>query len=183
MPVMKCKTLRMPKNTSHVLCSGLHGYSHEASSNGMILGEWTWTFWKNPVSMTLEQQRDILDHTYKLLTDFNNGIPPKGSVAPWWETSKEGSALLLDKGVEYGQDALPLISAKVLTCFDRPLQYVTWVCLQKILIHSDWNYSQFSGVLPSWRRYLDKDWLQGPSSHVDEATAKGQWNGTRWDSC
>jgi hypothetical protein len=50
----------------------------------------------------MEQQRDILDHTYKLLTDFNHGIPPKGSVAPWWETSKEGTILLLEKGIEYG---------------------------------------------------------------------------------
>ncbi|PIL37668.1 hypothetical protein GSI_01362 [Ganoderma sinense ZZ0214-1] len=63
---------------------GLHGYSHE-----------------NPVSLTLEQQRDILDHTYNLLTEFNNGVPPKGSMAPWWETSKEGTALLLEKGIEY----------------------------------------------------------------------------------
>ncbi|KAH9854850.1 glycoside hydrolase/deacetylase [Lenzites betulinus] len=63
---------------------GLHGYSHE-----------------NPVSMTVEQQKDILDHTYDLLTKFNHGVPPKGSVAPWWETSKEGSQILLDKGIEY----------------------------------------------------------------------------------
>lgn len=63
---------------------GLHGYSHE-----------------NPVSMTVDQQKDILDYTYKLLTDFCGGIPPKGSVAPWWETSKEGSKLLLEKGIEY----------------------------------------------------------------------------------
>jgi len=52
--------------------------------------------------MTLEQQKDILDHTFKLLTDFCGGVPPKGSVAPWWETSKEGTMLLLNKGVEYG---------------------------------------------------------------------------------
>ncbi|KAF8555836.1 carbohydrate esterase family 4 protein [Imleria badia] len=63
---------------------GLHGYSHE-----------------NPTTMSLEQQRDVLDHTCKLLTDFNFGNPPKGSVAPWWETSKEGTALLLEKGIEY----------------------------------------------------------------------------------
>ena len=52
--------------------------------------------------MTVEQQKDILDHTYNLLTKFNNGVPPKGSVAPWWETSAEGTELLLDKGIEYG---------------------------------------------------------------------------------
>ncbi|KAK7039182.1 hypothetical protein VNI00_010086 [Paramarasmius palmivorus] len=39
---------------------GLHGYSHE-----------------NPTALSVQQQADILDYTYKLLTDFNNGIPPK----------------------------------------------------------------------------------------------------------
>jgi len=63
---------------------GLHGYSHE-----------------NPSSMTFQQQKDILDHTYDLLTAFNHGVSPKGSVAPWWETSKEGTDILLDKGIEY----------------------------------------------------------------------------------
>jgi len=63
---------------------GLHGYSHE-----------------NPVAMTFDQQKDILDYTFDLLTRFNNGVPPKGSVAPWWETSKEGTNLLLEKGIEY----------------------------------------------------------------------------------
>lgn len=43
---------------------GLHGYSHE-----------------NPADMTIEQQRDVLDKTYKMLTEFC-GKPPKGSVAP-----------------------------------------------------------------------------------------------------
>ncbi|KAK9450782.1 uncharacterized protein V1518DRAFT_411694 [Limtongia smithiae] len=62
---------------------GLHGYSHE-----------------NPADMTLEQQADVLDHTFKLLTKFA-GKPPKGSVAPWWETSKEGAELLLSYGIEY----------------------------------------------------------------------------------
>jgi peptidoglycan/xylan/chitin deacetylase (PgdA/CDA1 family) len=49
---------------------GLHGYSHE-----------------NPNDMTIEQQRDVLDKTYRLLTEFC-GKPPRGSVAPWWETSR-----------------------------------------------------------------------------------------------
>lgn len=62
---------------------GLHGYSHE-----------------NPSDMTPAQQRDVLDKTWKLLTDFC-GKPPRGSVAPWWETSKEGAELLLSYGVEY----------------------------------------------------------------------------------
>lgn len=51
--------------------------------------------------MSISQQTDILNYTYELLTKFNNGNPPKGSVAPWWETSKEGTDLLLDKGIEY----------------------------------------------------------------------------------
>lgn len=65
-------------------CRGLHGYSHE-----------------NPVAMTLEQQHAILDKTYKQLTDFC-GKPPRGSVAPWWEASREGAELMLKYGVEYG---------------------------------------------------------------------------------
>jgi len=63
---------------------GLHGYSHE-----------------DPIKMTLAQQESILEYTYDLLTAFNHGQPPKGSVAPWWETSKEGTVLLLKKGIEY----------------------------------------------------------------------------------
>ncbi|KAL6404723.1 polysaccharide deacetylase family protein [Ilyonectria robusta] len=63
---------------------GLHGYSHE-----------------NPTDMTIEQQRDVLDKTYRQLTDFCGGKPPRGSVAPWWETSGEGAQLLLDYGIEY----------------------------------------------------------------------------------
>ena len=45
---------------------GLHGYSHE-----------------NPVDMSIEQQRDVLDKTYRMLTKFT-GKPPRGSVAPWY---------------------------------------------------------------------------------------------------
>lgn len=62
---------------------GLHGYTHE-----------------NPNAMSMEQQRDILAKTYKLLTEFA-GKPPTGSVAPWWETSEEMAELLLEYGIEY----------------------------------------------------------------------------------
>ncbi|KAI0473444.1 hypothetical protein GGR56DRAFT_695736 [Xylariaceae sp. FL0804] len=73
---------------------GLHGYSHE-----------------NPKDMTIEQQEIVLDKTYRLITDFC-GKPPRGSVVPWWETSKEGADLMLKYGLEYDHsfshhDALP----------------------------------------------------------------------------
>ena len=50
--------------------------------------------------MSEEQQRDILDKTYKLLTDFC-GKPPRGIVAPWWEASAEMVDQLLAYGIEY----------------------------------------------------------------------------------
>lgn len=62
---------------------GLHGYSHE-----------------NPVDMTEQQQKDVLDHTFRLITQFTGKLP-KGSVAPWWETSEKGVEMLLDYGIEY----------------------------------------------------------------------------------
>ncbi|PAV17718.1 glycoside hydrolase deacetylase [Pyrrhoderma noxium] len=68
---------------------GLHGYSHES-----------------PNSLNFEQQRDILDFTYKLLTDFCGGKSPRGSVAPSWEISKEGTDLLLNKGIEYDHSSM-----------------------------------------------------------------------------
>ncbi|EER29022.1 Polysaccharide deacetylase family protein [Coccidioides posadasii C735 delta SOWgp] len=71
----------MVRDAGHEI--GLHGYSHE-----------------NPTDMTLEQQRDVLTKTYRLITDFC-GKPPRGTVAPWWETSKEGAELLLEYGIEY----------------------------------------------------------------------------------
>lgn len=71
----------MVRDAGHEI--GLHGYSHE-----------------NPADMTLEQQRDVLDKTYRMLTEFC-GKPPRGSVAPWWETSKEGTELMLSYGIEY----------------------------------------------------------------------------------
>lgn len=53
--------------------------------------------------MNPEQQRYILEHTFKQLTEFC-GKPPVGSVAPWWEVSKEGTEMLLDKGIIYGEN-------------------------------------------------------------------------------
>jgi len=71
----------MVRDAGHEI--GLHGYSHE-----------------NPSDMNFEQQRDVLDKTFRMLTDFC-GKPPRGSVAPWWETSEAGTELLLSYGIEY----------------------------------------------------------------------------------
>ena len=51
--------------------------------------------------MDLEQQHAILDKTYNQLAEFC-GKPPRGVVAPWWESSKEGAELMMKYGVEYG---------------------------------------------------------------------------------
>ncbi|KAH8664602.1 polysaccharide deacetylase [Xylariales sp. PMI_506] len=76
----------MVRDAGHEI--GLHGYSHE-----------------NPVDMSIEQQRDVLDKTFRMLTDFC-GKPPRGSVAPWWETSEEGAELMLKYGIEYDHSML-----------------------------------------------------------------------------
>lgn len=56
--------------------------------------------------MSLQQQKDILDHTYKLMTEFNHGRPPVGNVAPWWEVSKESVQVMLDKGIVYDHSGM-----------------------------------------------------------------------------
>ena len=63
---------------------GLHGYSHE-----------------NPANMAPQQARNVLDKTYKMLTDFCGGTPARGYVAPWWEVNQEMVGLLLSYGMKY----------------------------------------------------------------------------------
>ncbi|KAG6901084.1 hypothetical protein C0995_001101 [Termitomyces sp. Mi166 len=84
---------------------GLHGYSHEVMYP-LEIRNMSEPRSQNPVALSIQQQKDILDHTYDLLTTFNNGIPPKGSVAPWWELCKGGVQLLLDKGIEYDHSGM-----------------------------------------------------------------------------
>lgn len=81
------KEMATVRDAGHEL--GLHGYSHE-----------------NPSAMSLDQQKHVLARTFKMLTTFNHGVPPKGSVAPWWETSKEGTQLLLENGIEYDHSSM-----------------------------------------------------------------------------
>jgi peptidoglycan-N-acetylglucosamine deacetylase len=62
---------------------GLHGYSHE-----------------NPVAMSVEQERDILNHTLEI-TQRAWGQRPTGYVAPWWEVGPRTIELLIEAGIDY----------------------------------------------------------------------------------
>jgi peptidoglycan/xylan/chitin deacetylase (PgdA/CDA1 family) len=61
----------------------LHGYSHE-----------------NPLAMTRQQEREVLDKCIELVTQLA-GKRPTGYVAPWWEFSNVTNELLLEKGIKY----------------------------------------------------------------------------------
>ena len=62
---------------------GLHGYSHE-----------------NPIAMSREQERDVLDRCLEVL-ERTTGTRPTGYVAPWWELSRNTAELLLERGITY----------------------------------------------------------------------------------
>ncbi len=62
---------------------GLHGYTHEY-----------------PSLLSAAQQRDVLERSIKVLTEFC-GKAPRGYTAPAWETSKELVPMLLEMGVVY----------------------------------------------------------------------------------
>ena len=62
---------------------GTHGYSHE-----------------NPVAMTPQQERDVLEKCIGLVEDLT-GKTPVGNVAPWWEPSSTTNELLLEYGYKY----------------------------------------------------------------------------------
>jgi peptidoglycan/xylan/chitin deacetylase (PgdA/CDA1 family) len=62
---------------------GAHGYSHE-----------------NPISMTEEQEEEVLVKSIELITDLT-GRKPSGYVAPWWEFSPATADLLHKHGFRY----------------------------------------------------------------------------------
>ena len=62
---------------------GSHGYSHE-----------------NPVAMTPQQERDVLEKCIELIEGVT-GRRPVGNVAPWWEVSSVSNDLLLEYGYKY----------------------------------------------------------------------------------
>ncbi|QOI57981.1 polysaccharide deacetylase family protein [Rouxiella badensis] len=62
---------------------GIHNYSHE-----------------NPISMTPEQERIVLQRSIEMVTKLS-GKRPTGYVAPWWEFSPATTDLLLEHGIKY----------------------------------------------------------------------------------
>ena len=62
---------------------GAHGYSHE-----------------NPVDMTEQQERDVMEHSLEVLHKLT-GKQPRGYVAPWWEMSSRTADLLKEFGFDY----------------------------------------------------------------------------------
>jgi peptidoglycan/xylan/chitin deacetylase (PgdA/CDA1 family) len=62
---------------------GAHGYLHE-----------------NPVSMTPQQEEDVLAKSVELVEKVS-GRRPRGYVAPWWEMSSQTAELLLKYGFKY----------------------------------------------------------------------------------
>ena len=76
-----------PKETEMVVEAGheigIHGYSHE-----------------NPISMTREQEEEVLDKCIDLVQKVS-GKRPTGYVAPWWEFSNVTNELLLERGIKY----------------------------------------------------------------------------------
>ena len=43
----------------------------------------------------------MFQQCYRLIKEFTGGKPPRGIVAPWWESSQEGAELMLRYGLEY----------------------------------------------------------------------------------
>lgn len=62
---------------------GAHGYSHE-----------------NPINMSEEQERDVLEHSIELI-ESRTGTRPRGYVAPWWEMSERTARLLIEYEFSY----------------------------------------------------------------------------------
>lgn len=74
-------SVRMIVDAGHEI--GAHGYSHE-----------------NPVAMTEQQERDVMEKSLEVLTRLA-GKAPRGYVAPWWELSARTPTLLKEFGFTY----------------------------------------------------------------------------------
>lgn len=120
----------------------------------------------------MEQQKDILEHTFALLTQFNHGVPPKGSVAPWWETSKEGTDILLEKGIEYGAHffpCLPFLWVRVLIRAPRSFRHVPRVSWEPSVRIEDQQLT----IAPSSQAYYLRD--EDRWTKIDYSAEAGTW--------
>ncbi|TBU58655.1 glycoside hydrolase/deacetylase [Dichomitus squalens] len=80
---------------------GMHGYLHERQSK-----------------LTVEQQKDVLDHAYDVITN----------CAPCWDPSRDSARLLLEKGIEYGHSqAYYLRMGDDWTKIDYQAKAETWI--------------------------------------------------------
>ncbi|PAV17716.1 glycoside hydrolase deacetylase [Pyrrhoderma noxium] len=61
----------------------------------------TWFIPGHSLETFPDQMAAVRDAGHEIGLHGYSHEPPRGSVAPWWETSKEGTNLLLDKGIEY----------------------------------------------------------------------------------
>jgi peptidoglycan-N-acetylglucosamine deacetylase len=75
------REMRQVADAGHEI--GAHGYAHE-----------------NPVSMTPQQEEDVLARSVALIEKLT-GRRPRGYVAPWWEMSQVTAELLLRYGFSY----------------------------------------------------------------------------------
>lgn len=107
----------------------------------------------------MEQQKDVLAKTHKLLTDFC-GKPPRGSVAPWWETSAEGTNLLLDWGIEYDHSSQAhdsqmfyLRDEDYWTKIGRPKE-CRGLLKAPILICTECNHTDYTQKAETWMKPL-----------------------------
>ena len=113
---------------------GAHGYSHE-----------------NPISMSAEQERDVLQHSISLIEKIS-GRSPRGYVAPWWEMSERTAALLLEHGFTY----------------DHSQNYNDFIPFYA-RVGDRWTNIDYSGPASAWMKPL----IRGPE--VDLVEFSGNW--------
>jgi hypothetical protein len=137
-----CTVPMIPKQSTN----RFQGYSHE-----------------NPSDMTLEQQRDVLDKTHKLLTDFC-GKPPRGSVAPWYKPLKKNQEIppSTNFSMQVGDEPRRRRADAKLRHRVRPLDVAR----------------RRQHVLAADRRHLDENRLHAKSRNLDEALGQRQGDRT-----
>jgi peptidoglycan/xylan/chitin deacetylase (PgdA/CDA1 family) len=113
---------------------GAHGYAHE-----------------NPVSLSAEQERSVLEHSIDLIEQLS-GRKPLGYVTPWWEMSPRTARLLLEHGFSY----------------DHSQNYDDFVPFYA-RVGDRWTPIDYSGPAEAWMRPLER------GQEVDLVEFCGNW--------